>query len=417
MSSGPPAAAAAHTHPVRFIRDNVTWIRYGQLGLFAFLIDGYAPTVALLASDLKLDLPLAALHGTAFGLGLLLAGMASAALSRLIGRSASSWVGVLGICCGVTVYVSSSSSFAFTLAGIGLAGMAGAVTLAAANADLSERHAFLGPRALNEGAAVSQGIGITAPLIIGAFAATAAGWRSGLLVIIALAVALAGAAVLRFRAGGGTQPLASGSVPRDSPSTRLRAQFLSGRFGVAWLSTVIVLGIEFSLMMWSPTFLMGQTGLSTSWAMAAVSVALAGMMLGRFAFAPFTNAHNLDRLLALAVLIFLTGFSVFWLSTSTPLSLAALLITGFGISAQFPISIARLVHLSGGKADVAAASATMALGLAVASAPLLLGLLGGIWGIRTGILLAPALGVTTLLLLVLSPSHGKDRALPPTSAS
>jgi MFS family permease len=186
---------ARRTIGPRFVRDRATWVRYGQLGLFAFLIDGYAPTVPLLAADLNLSLPLAALHGTAFGLGMLLAGTFSAYLAVRIGRSRLSWVGVAGICSGVITYLSGTSPLV-TLAGIGLAGLCGALMLAAANADLSERHGSVGPRALNEAAAISQGVGITAPLLIGILAVTFVGWRGGLLTLVFMAVLLAFIAVL-----------------------------------------------------------------------------------------------------------------------------------------------------------------------------------------------------------------------------
>ncbi|MGO4385138.1 MFS transporter [Specibacter sp. RAF43] len=380
------------------VRDKKTWIRYGQLGVFAFLIDGYAPTVSLLADDLGLSLSQAAMHGPAVGLGVLLAGAVSARLTAIWGREALTWMGLFGMCAGVFSYC-FSGQLAFTLAGIGVAGFSGALLMAAGNADLAARHGSRGPQALNEGAAVSQGVGLVAPLFLGLGAAGALGWRAGLMVLVVLSVALASVGLAR-----GTRRRAP-SFPQGKIRS-LAPQRMSPRFWAMWLCFVCLLGIEFSMTMWTPMFLSERTGLSAPLATAAITVTLSGMMIGRFVFARLVASRGLDALLLAAIALSLLGFTVFWLTTTAVISLAALFIVGLGISGQYPLALARMIQSSDGLTDRATALASVGMGLALASAPAALGVLGDRMGISTGILLVPVLGILSVSLIVLVPVRG-----------
>jgi MFS family permease len=377
------------------VRDKKTWIRYGQLGVFAFLIDGYAPTVALLADDIGLSLSQAAMHGPAVGLGVLLAGALSARLTAIWGREALTWVGLFGMCAGVFSYC-FGGHLVLTLLGIGVAGLSGALLMAAGNADLAVRHGRWGPQALNEGAAVSQGVGLGAPLLLGLGAASAWGWRAGLMVLVGLSLALALLGLSR-----GRKPRPVPSAPR--PPGPVNPKRMPARFWVMWLTYVCLLGIEFSMTMWTPFFLMERTGLGAPVATAAISVTLSGMMLGRFIVARLVSPARLDTLLVAAIALSLLGFVVFWLTTAAAIAVAALFIVGLGISGQYPLSLARMIQASDGLTDRTTALASVGMGLALASAPAVLGVLGDRLGISLGILIVPILGMLALALILLVP--------------
>jgi predicted MFS family arabinose efflux permease len=397
--SSAPTSVSGTAQPFR--RDPRTWVHYGQLGLLAFVVDGYAPTVPMLARDLGLALPTAALHGTAFGVGILLGAAVAARATRRLGRAVLTWLGVAGICVGLLAYLLSPVA-AGTFAGIAVAGFAGSLMQAAANAQLSDQHGPWGPRAIGESAAVAQAVGIVAPLAIGVATATVVGWRGGLAMVLVAAGALTAVGfVLRRRGHLGAGP-GDGSSADEAPEVHQGR--LSGRFWVVWCSFAVLLGVEFSMSMWGPTYLALSTGLDAALATASLSLMLLGMMLGRLLFARLTAYASLDRLLAGAIGVCLLGFAGFWTSSVPWAAVASLFVVGLGISGQFPLSFGRLIRAARGRSDDASALSNLAMGIAVCGAPLLLGVLGGAAGIRTGILLVPCLCAVALALLWSSPT-------------
>lgn len=394
-SAEPRPARAASRATAGLLRNKTTWIRYGQLGVVAFLIDGYAPTVSLLAQDLGLSRAQASLHGGAVGLGILLAGSLSARLAGFLGRNAVTWLGLFGMSAAVSVYC-FGQNLSLTLLGIGTAGFFGSLVMAAGNADLSALHRSKGPQALNEGAAVSQGFGLLAPAVLGLAAASVLGWRTGLMVLVLLTVILA-ISGLRYRRertkAEEADPVHATALPRRLPP----------RFWVIWICLVCLLGIEFSMTMWTPAFLIERTGLDAPLATASVSVTLLGIMLGRFIFARLASVERLDALLIASILLSLAGFAVFWLATSAAVAVPALFIVGLGISGQYPLSLARMIHSSKNMTDRATASASVGMGLALALAPITLGSLGDRVGIVPAMLLVPLLAVLSTAIVILTP--------------
>jgi MFS family permease len=387
------------------LRDKRTWIRYGQLGVVAFLIDGYAPTVSLLAQDLGLSRAQASMHGGAVGVGILLAGSLSARLAGSLGRNAVTWLGLFGMSAAVCLYC-LGGNLALTLLGIGTAGFFGSLVMAAGNADLSALHRSKGPQALNEGAAVSQGFGLLAPAVLGLAAASILGWRAGLMVLVLLTAVLA-ISGLRYRRER-TAPEAA--TPESGPAPGVAsARRLPPRFWVIWVCLVCLLGIEFSMTMWTPSFLIERTGLDAPLATASVSITLLGIMLGRFIFARLASVERLDALLIAAIVITLAGFVVFWLATSAAVAVSALFLVGLGISGHYPLSLARMIHSSRNMTDRATGSASVGMGLALALAPIALGSLGDRVGIVPAMMLVPLLAVVSAAIIVLAPVSPASR--------
>jgi fucose permease len=378
--SGPRPARAASRTTGGLLRDKTTWIRYGQLGVVAFLIDGYAPTVSLLAQDLGLSRAQASLHGGAVGLGILLAGSLSARLAGFLGRNAVTWLGLFGMSAAVSLYC-LGGNLTLTLLGIGTAGFFGSLVMAAGNADLSALHRSKGPQALNEGAA------------------SILGWRAGLMVLVLLTGVLA-ISGLRSRGGRTAEEVSAEASPTPCTASARR---LPPRFWVIWVCLVCLLGIEFSMTMWTPAFLIERTGLDAPLATASVSVTLLGIMLGRFVFARLASAERLDALLMVAILLSLAGFIVFWLATSAAVAVPALFLVGLGISGQYPLSLARMIHSSKNMTDRATASASVGMGLALALAPITLGSLGDRLGIVPAMMLVPLLAVVSAAIVVVAP--------------
>lgn len=378
------------------MRAPVTWLRYAQLGIVAFVIDGYAPTIQLLAHDLDIPIGVATLHATAFGIGFIIGALGAPALAHRINRARSIQLGSIGIGVGLSCYL-LGSHIALTLIGIGLTGIFATLVQSNAFADLSDRGPAVRARLLHEGSALSQIAGLTAPVIVGTASASVLGWRAGLAMIFALVLGSLVASVITQRRGAGAQQ------ETDDGEPALRASFV-----IVWLSTILVLGIEFATALWAPVWLHHAGGVDLSLATASPTCMLLGMVIGRLVLSRVGSRTSQDVLLISSVLLSIAGFVVLWLAPSVIVGVGSLFVIGLGVGGQFPLSLARLVTASNHRPDTAAAASTFALGLAIAAGPACLALAEQMLGLQTAMLLIPALGVGAIVL-VLASSFGLPR--------
>jgi predicted MFS family arabinose efflux permease len=77
---------------------------------------------------------------------------------------------------------------------------------------------------------------------------------------------------------------------------------------------------------------------------------------------------------------------------------------GLGISVQFPLFTLRMVAFSEGRPDLAIGKSSIAAGIAIASSPLLLGILGDNFGISRAYIMVPVLIAIGFTMVLLSPS-------------
>lgn len=384
-----------------FVRTGATWFRYGQLGLVAFVIDGYAPTVRLVARELHIPVSLGSLHATAFGVGFIVASLVAPRLTRAVGRIATGWWGALGLCIGVSLYL-LSPVFAGTLTGIGIAGFSGTLVQSSAYAHLSESHGVHSPRAMSEGSAMAQAAGVFAPVAVGVASTTVLGWRGGLALDIVLVALLASTAWASARRTGGSQQPTEAAPDRRLPHHG--DQSLPARFWGVWVSVVVVLGIEFCMSVWAPVELAHRPGFPDALATASPAFMLGGMLIGRTAMGRLTQRWSVDRLLTASIATSLIGFALFWAVPVEWISVCSLTIAGLGIAGQFPLSLARLVAASGARHDSASAWGSLALGIAIAGAPALLGVIGAAVGVTIGLLLVPVLCAVSGVLVLATPT-------------
>ena len=77
---------------------------------------------------------------------------------------------------------------------------------------------------------------------------------------------------------------------------------------------------------------------------------------------------------------------------------------GLGIAVQFPLFTLRMVAFSEGRPDLAIGKSSIAAGIAIASSPLLLGILGDNFGISRAYIMVPVLIALCFTMVALSPS-------------
>ena len=86
----------------------------------------------------------------------------------------------------------------------------------------------------------------------------------------------------------------------------------------------------------------------------------------------------------------------------------ALFLVGVGLSVQFPLFCLRLIAFSDKRPDLAIGKSALAAGAAIASSPLLLGILGDRFGISRAYIMVPVLIAATIAIIALTPSKQLD---------
>ena len=363
----------------RLVRDRVTWITYAQLAIWAYFLYAFNPVVPLIRDEQHTSRAVASLHGTAFAVAGIVAAVTLPRLTRLLGRHRLVWTGLIGLC-GSAVGFFFSHRLPLTLACAALASFAGALLVNGIVAGLSDHHGAAGPAAISEANAVAAGIGLVAPLVVGASVSVGLGWRPG------LALMIVPVALLTFFLGvrlpePAPVPMVDGLRPRARP--------LPGRYWFAFVSLFTTGSAEVCLTLWLADVLRSHAHVSAGVATASVSTLVAGMATGRFAGGRLLQRYRPTHVLLAALAVAGAGFFVFWLATVPWLAVCGLAICGLGVALHYPLGISLAVTHSDGQPDLAVARASYALGAAFGLALFTLGSLADHIGPHTAFLLVP----------------------------
>ena len=382
----------------RLTRAPATWLIYALLGLWGYFLYGFGPVVPLLRDEQGVNLRVASLHGTAIAVGALAGGALFPVLTRWWGRETTLWLGITGVAGGVAA-LTLCRPIALTLATTIVIAVFGTLLLSGVVSGLSALHGAASPAAISEANAICAGMGVIAPLVIGASVTAGHGWRPAMAVLVGLIglVALV-AFLLRVRLPhGNAQP--TGTVP---------AARLPGRYWLAWTLICVTGSIEVSLSLWAAEVLRAHAAMAPGAAAAAVSGIVAGMCLGRIVGSRVALRTAPVPLFLAAVAVSTLGFAVFWLATAPWLASAGLFVVGLGNAMQYPLGISLALRTAPGQEDQAAARGSYAFAVCFGIAPLLLGAVADGVGAHLAFLLVPAmLALAALLALRLRglPTH------------
>jgi fucose permease len=368
-----------------FVRDPITWTAYGLVGYFAFTETVLGPIMPFLREEQGLGYAAASLHFSAFALGGVLVGLLGDRVLVRWGRWEALWGGAAGMALGALLLVLSPGAWATVPAALAM-GVCGALLLVASEALLSDRHGGWSAVALSESNVAASACAISAPLLVGAFAASGLGWRPALVAPVA---ALALLAALSFsRPQGLPERDVAGEACGEPPGTRA----LPPRYWAFWALVTLSVGSEWCVGYWGADFLAG-TGLTRPGAATALTLFFVAMLAGRLLGSRLARALPPTTLLAATLCVALAGFPLFWLSGGAVHTLLGLFVTGFGIGSVYPLGVSAALAAAPGNADAAAARLAVGGGGAVLVAPFALGALAD----RVGI--GPAFGVVAPMLL------------------
>lgn len=372
----------------QFIRDRFTWLAYLQLSYFAYMQATLGPLMPFLRAELGFSYTVAGLHLSAFAVGMVLSGLTGDKFAGRWGRHAVFWGGALGMSLG-GIALGLSRQVMLSVASTFVMGWLGALVLVLVQATLSDRHGERRTIALTESnlaAAIAAGF---APVMVGLFQRVGVGWQGALFLGAACLVLIA---LLFYRV-----PLPR-PIPEHPDSPR-QAKRLPAAYWGFWGVVFMVVSVEWSVIFWGADFLETQVGLSRINAATTMSVFFAAMIAGRFVGTRLTRRFSGETLLLLALGVTSVGFPLFWLSPWAVVNIAGLFITGLGVANLFPLTLSVAVGVAPQLVDVASARLSLAGGLAILSAPFVLGWLADRFGIYGAfavvpLLLAGAIGVT-----------------------
>ncbi|MGK5684144.1 MFS transporter [Actinoplanes sp. URMC 104] len=369
-----------------FDRDGPTVLSYAALGCFTFWLYAFGPSVTLLREELGFSYTLLGIYSVVWSVGAALTGAGFAWAARRLSRGALFWGSAAGTTAGAALYT-LGGTVPVTLTGALVFGMAGATLLTVIQAILSDRHGPLRDRALTEANIGAGASAVVAPLVLGALAASALGWR----VTFALPAAVLVVLFLTYR----RRPLPA------RPQQRAAAG--SGRLPLAcWLFAVLTAvssAIEFCLVYFGPQMLIG-TGLSAAAAGTALSGNYLGILVGRVLGSRITRRPGRGvRVLYGSLALTGAGFALFWLADRPAPAVAGLFLCGLGIANLYPLALALTLDAADGREDTANARSQLVLGLVAAVSPYALGALADRHGLVTAFALEPVLIGVCLLLL------------------
>jgi fucose permease len=366
-----------------FRRDRFTWLSYGMLAYYAYLQAALGPVMPFLRGELDLSYTQGGLHLSAFALGMILAGVIGERVTVRWGRSRVFWGSGVGMALATLGFV-AGGHIALTLLSVLLMGWLGCLLLVTIQSSLADHHGALRAVALTEAntaASLSAGL---APLVLGAGLGLGAGWR------LTMLVGVAALGVLALSARGEAVP----EGQRGVGEKRASADQLPAVFWAYWVVIFLGVATEWCLVFWGADFMEKVVGLERGLAATMMSLFFLAMVLGRFAGSRLTRVMAGERLLPLALAITLVGFPLFWLGRWVPLNLAGLFLAGLGVANLFPLTLAVAVGTVPEQADRASARLVLGTGVAILSAPLLVGWLADQMSIQQ------AYGIVAVLIVL-----------------
>lgn len=366
-----------------------TWTAYAYLSTFAYLLYALGSLTPYLRDELRLSDAQAALHSTAAALGLVSAGVLADVVERRLGlRGAGRIASAMLVLAAVLLAL--APALPLTLLGGYLLGAGGGAILSTVNLILGHQG---GPRAATlvlRANVWSIAVAFLAPMAIAWLATSALGWRASLVIpVVAIAI-------LELR-GGQTLEATTASKP---VAARLPASFWP-----AWGFVVLSVAIEFSYVVWGSSVVQSRTGSSREVATAVGGLFLIGMLASRLVLASgFVRRLGLARWIEGGLAVVAAGSVILWLSQVVALSGLGVVMAGLGTGVLYPLGIPAGLAQARGAVLAAGARLTLASGVAILVAPLVLGLVSDAVGVVAGWPLVVALCGAALVLHRLTPS-------------
>lgn len=374
------------TQPFR--RDRFTWLAYLLLAFYAYFLNILGPITPFLKEELSLSYTISSLHFTAFALGILLIGMGGQIIIHRIGRGYALWTGAFGMTITILILLAGKSPVITIGAAFGM-GLIGSLILVIVLSGLSDQHGEKRAVAISEANVIASLVSASAPLMVGWCANLPGGWR------LALGTVAFTPLILRFGFG---KSITIPNPPEQENTTN--NQPLPLMYWVYWTAVVLAVSVEFCMIFWGADYLETNLGVQKANAAQAVSLFLAGMIIGRLAGSRLVQRFSTHRVTIASILLAGCGFLLFWLTKQAMIGMLAMFISGLGIASLYPLITALAIGSAPNNTVKASLRGTLASGVAVLLLPLVLGSLADIFGIWKAYGIVGVLLIGDLLIML-----------------
>lgn len=366
-------------------RDFITWVGYLSLAIFTFFLNIQGNILPFLKDAFGLTYRMVTLHPASVAMGLILCGLFADRAISALGRQRAIAVGLLGLAGGAALVVSAPSPVV-SIAGCLVMGLVGGLILVCVPSMLVDHHGADASAALGEANGICYVASLLATLSTGLFVMAGLGWRSGLLLGIALVVL----SLVAFRSHRLPEPIAADAAGGGR---------LPAAYWFHWLALVGFVGLEQSILVWTPTFLESIKGLDRSSAAMGAGLFSAGMLIGRLSAVPLLARTTPKWVIDRSILVVFPSFFLFWSVSAPVVCLIGLFCLGLGTALLYPLVLAGAIGLAGPLGGTASARASQASGLAVLTIPLLVGTLADSFGLSAALIALPTLGLISVVML------------------
>ena len=378
---------------VAFTRDSRTWLLYVLLALFGFQQGVLGSVMPFLRDTLAMSTTLVSWHFSIYALGIFLSGFPSRWLIRRVPRLTLLWVSASAVVVATSL-IAFGHGPSSTLASAFLMGVTGGVAQATIQTDLAWHHGEKRDVAVTEAYIVAAAGVFLCPLVVGQTTRAGLDWAWSLsapLVALAVIAMIFGG---RVTPGRGSEGRAEAVAAGESPLTVY----------VCW--TLVLLGIsaEWGLAFWGPQFLEQQLGLETATAVTTMSLFFGGTIAGRIVNSRLLR--TVPSALMLSVSIAAGGAALFalWIAPALWVCWVALVVAGFCLGNFYPLILGVALRAAPHRAAAVSAGCAQAVGVALLTAPMALGLISE----RIG--LVNAVGTLTALPLLMGALLAVTRA-------
>jgi MFS family permease len=367
-------------------RGRLTWALFVVGASGSYLLNGMGAILASLQGELGMSRAEVGVYPTIFAVGLLVVGSLGDRLIARVDRPAAYLLAVVGAVAGAWLIVIPDRAAA--LLGAAVMGASAALMITLTPVIIATLHPRRITGIFGELQAANSAASVVAPFVVGVALGAGVGWRPAYLLptVLLLAVIPSLIGIPRLRPADAV----SVPVPAAGPAIGRRRSL------ARWLDILLSVSAEFCMVFWAASAFADWHAASPELAAALTAMFLLGMAAARAFATPLTRAiPEAWRLVTGGCLVALLGFALFWASPVLWLSALGAVLVGLGMGLHYPVLLPLFVSGHPDRPDRAAARGTLASGLAIGGAPLVLAALSDRLGLHEAYLIVPV-----LLLLV-----------------
>ena len=375
--------------PVRPIRDRTTLIAYAQLGLLGWFVYGFGASLTLLRDDEGLTRTAASLISIALAAGGTIGSFLAAWIVRRWGRGVLLRAGAIAIAAGCLLYI-SDGPLAVVALGPFIGSFGASFCAVGVSAYLEARQGAAADASLAEANLVASSASLVGILAIGIGATTFLGWRFGLLLLVAVVIAV------ELARGRSLTPFNVGT----EVESRADAPRLPGLVWWAVVTLILLTSVEITLLQWGPDLLRERGGLEAGSASATIGAIVVGMLIGRLIGSRLVERISSELVFGGSIVFAACAFVYTWLVTGAVPLIIGLILIGVGIGMHFPLGIGRAMRASAGQPDRAAGWTSAGIGIMSGVAPFALAALADAWGVHDAFAVMLAFFAASLTLMI-----------------